>query len=862
MVHSPEPAADVFIELLRRLREEAGRPGWTALSKASDKELPTSSIWDVLSGKRRKVPRWGFVFPFLVACRKIAAETGLDPESLGNRELWLDLHRRAMRGGLVAAGLDLPDYLRGAFPDELADVPHESLRLGRRTGDLWQVESHPGYAYKDYGGRSPDAGALSELLAFPGRLSARSRDIVAAATAWPSARVFRGGSVSGVLIPVPPEEFFVVGEGRLSPQDMSYLVKKPIPAWSRIGLRLPGTLERIELLKEFARLLDLLHEGGVQVGDIHEGRVLWTLGSVPRVLLLDCDAFRTPSGASVLPRTATPGWEAPEGEDADRYQLAVLIGRVLALDPRLRPGEGLVLPDNTPDGIAERVAECFEAAATAHERDRPDAGRWEEALSFSAPASIWGPMPESSSERGQRLPPAPRDPDPRDVMPFYLVCDESAGMAESAGRFLGDAVARIREAAAGDPVAAQRVRFGVVAFNKETSVLMELGPLETAGGGAPRLRGFGDVRLGDAFAVLRDVISQDMRSLRDDGLLPYRPTIFLLMAAEPRDADWPEAYYRLTDPSFVARPAIVSIGLSSVSRYVVETTGSAAAFLTADTRGDKRALQGMGDFLARSMLESARHLGSSTRPGGSLLVPDRWPGLIDLTAPRISGYTAVPLDRAFPRRTSGPGRVLPLYLLCEESGAMAGEPMAALNEALPKLVNEIRSAPALAAAVRFSLVGFNDSPTPLLGSVDLLVLRRIPGFEAYGGTRFGPVFEFLTERIAKDVEDFRAAGNDVHRPAVIFVAGNEPRDDWTDAYERLAGPQTAYRPNILAIGFGAVRTETLSRVATIGAFEWGRLDPAMSVREFASSFVRSVVAHRTVPPDDAPDSSALRADLI
>jgi uncharacterized protein YegL len=654
--------------------------------------------------------------------------------------------------------------------------------------------------------------------------------------------VLSGGAVRGLLIPSVPSRFTVAREDGRRPRDMSYLLCDRERVWYEHGIRTPHPIERIALLKELVRLFGVLHQGGVRAGPVSDASVLWSLEGGPRVLMVACDEFRTPSGAVVVPAGDPPGWEAPHGEEAHWYRLAMLIGRVLAADRRARPGDDLVLPEDVPPGVAARVAACFAAAGAAEESERPDAAAWEEALDgldgvVRAGGSIG---PGTGGPRWE--PPPDREPDPREVLPFYLVCDESAAMEGPAAQFLGDVVERIRQVAGADPVAAVRIRFGVVAFHHRTEEVVALGPLSELAG-RPGLRGFGEADLAGAFDTLRDVIAADMDELKHAGLSPYQPAVFLLLAAEPGGARWQAAHDRLTDHSFPWRPAIVSIGLADVSPRSVEATATGTAFVAPDRESAGRALRSTGDFLARSMLETARRLGSAARRGGTLLVPETVPGLVHLTGPDVPGYRALSLARPARREPSGRRRVLPLYFVCDESEEMAGEPIDAINASVPDLWQEIGSIPALAAVTRLGVIGFSDSAEVLVPMADPAEVRAVPEFKAGGRTRFVPVLRLLAKQIAQDVERYRSTGHDVLRPTVLFVAGSEPEDDWTEAIEHLTGPRARYRPNVLVFGLGSVDSMTLHRVATLRAFiASSSLSPVDALREYAFSLVRSTVA--------------------
>lgn len=55
-------------------------------------------------------------------------------------------------------------------------------------------------------------------------------------------------------------------------------------------------------------------------------------------------------------------------------------------------------------------------------------------------------------------------------------------------------------------------------------------------------------------------------------------------------------------------------------------------------------------------------------------------------------------------------QILPFYLLCDESGSMAGGPVDAINESLRQLHLEIGGNSVVARKARFCLIGFPLRP--------------------------------------------------------------------------------------------------------------------------------------------------------
>lgn len=202
-------------------------------------------------------------------------------------------------------------------------------------------------------------------------------------------------------------------------------------------------------------------------------------------------------------------------------------------------------------------------------------------------------------------------------------------------------------------------------------------------------------------------------------------------------------------------------------------------------------------------------------------------------------------------------RVLPFYLVCDESASMAGMPIDAINNALLELHREIGSNPVVADKTRFCLIGFSDNADVLMPLSDLSTVTQLPKLAAGGGTNYEAVFETLRTTIENDVAALERADNIIYRPAVFFLSnGYTRRDDWHDAFQALTDANWRPRPNILAFGFGDADEYVIGQVATVRAFAGnGAIGPADALREFANSLIRSIVNSVTPSPSN-PDGGA------
>jgi len=194
--------------------------------------------------------------------------------------------------------------------------------------------------------------------------------------------------------------------------------------------------------------------------------------------------------------------------------------------------------------------------------------------------------------------------------------------------------------------------------------------------------------------------------------------------------------------------------------------------------------------------------------------------------------------------------VLPFYLVCDESSAMAGAPIDAINASLPELHAEIGSNPVVADKTQFCLIGFSDEAEVLQPLVDLSTVTSVPKFSAFGGASYGPVFDLLYETITRDVAELEAKGQQVLRPAVFFLSGSPPDDSWIGSFERITDPSWRPHPNIVAFGFGTADETIIRQIATVSGFIGdGIIGPAQAMREYAQSLIRSIVTSRATPAE-------------
>ena len=139
------------------------------------------------------------------------------------------------------------------------------------------------------------------------------------------------------------------------------------------------------------------------------------------------------------------------------------------------------------------------------------------------------------------------------------------------------------------------------------------------------------------------------------------------------------------------------------------------------------------------------------------------------------------------------GQVLPMYFVGDESHSMAGEPIAAVNQGLVDLRDEVAKHPLIGKKVRFGIITFAESAQTRLELSELSEDLVLPTLSPRGrGTSYASALEALRHTIPADVALLKGNGYQVHRPSVFFLSDGLPTekaDKWQARLAELKDPE-------------------------------------------------------------------------
>ena len=227
------------------------------------------------------------------------------------------------------------------WPDRTAPVQLADLSIVKDIGEgavgtVHEVAAQPPCYFKRYRAPSKHARRLERLIAWRRALPPAQRDFLDASCSWPLVAVADGDQTIGFLMRRAPEEFWANMQGQPHTLELQHLIHAG--GAQRLGIRLPTSRQRLELLRNFAVILQFFDTHQIVYGDVGEKNILWTLDGAPRVFLIDCDNAQIgteglDSGGVAKPRNSS--WRDPylpvDGLPtlfSDRYTLAVFCFRV------------------------------------------------------------------------------------------------------------------------------------------------------------------------------------------------------------------------------------------------------------------------------------------------------------------------------------------------------------------------------------------------------------------------------------------------------------------------------------------------------------------------------------------------------
>ena len=157
-------------------------------------------------------------------------------------------------------------------------------------------------------------------------------------------------------------------------------------------------------------------------------------------------------------------------------------------------------------------------------------------------------------------------------------------------------------------------------------------------------------------------------------------------------------------------------------------------------------------------------------------------------------------------------RRMPVYLLLDVSGSMSGAPIAAVEQGVQLLHNELLAQPQAVEMVHLSVITFASSANQVVALTPITSFTP-PTLSAGGGTSMGGALRELGRALDREIMPNTPAKKGDYKPLVFLLTDGEPTDSWEPELNALQSRKEKKVGSIIALGCGdAVNTGVLKQI--------------------------------------------------
>ena len=162
-------------------------------------------------------------------------------------------------------------------------------------------------------------------------------------------------------------------------------------------------------------------------------------------------------------------------------------------------------------------------------------------------------------------------------------------------------------------------------------------------------------------------------------------------------------------------------------------------------------------------------------------------------------------------------RRLPVYLLLDTSGSMAGAPIEAVNQGVQLLLTGLKTEPAALETAWLCCLAFDTAPRVVLPLTEIASVT-IPPLKTGGVTNLGAAIKFLLGKLDQDIRTNTPEQKGDYKPLVFIMTDANPTDHgaWEQAVKHLSENTGRRAASIIALGCGpSINAEVLKQLGGV-----------------------------------------------
>jgi len=409
--------------------------------------------------------------------------------------------------------------------------------------------------------------------------------------------------------------------------------------------------------------------------------------------------------------------------------------------------------------------------------------------------------------------------------PFYLLLDTSAQMTGAPLKALKLGLEQFKKEVGDDPFAEETVYVGIITFGGEAKFVTKgLVPFDrfrdefqieslSAGGGTS---------LGRALWLLSESLDKDVKGPAKGGEKgDWKPLIFILIGSEPAD-DWRPAKEAILSQKKNKVMNVITVGCGSgVSQETLKGIAIGPVF---DMSFDDPSLKSFLQWIDWDECELEHPTGSQnvSSPNLTLESAKKRKEVIQVseqTKKEKQEPSTSPENVEWNVAVSEGVRRLPIYLLLDTSGSMAGAPIQAVRLGVEQFKKDAGSDSYAEETIFVGIITFGqEAQFVTKGLMSFDKFRddfQTDSLSANGQTPLGQALWLLSESLDKDVKGSVKGGEKGDwKPLVYILTDGEPTDDWKAAREAILNRQKKRVINVITVGCGpTINQQNLKEIA-------------------------------------------------
>ena len=136
-------------------------------------------------------------------------------------------------------------------------------------------------------------------------------------------------------------------------------------------------------------------------------------------------------------------------------------------------------------------------------------------------------------------------------------------------------------------------------------------------------------------------------------------------------------------------------------------------------------------------------------------------------------------------------RRLPVYLLLDTSGSMAGEPIEAVKNGVQIMISSLRQNPQAIETAFLSVITFDSTAQQIIPLTDLASFQMVD-IKATGVTALGEALKLVAHKIDTEVQKTTTEQKGDWKPLVFIMTDGIPTDDWQRGLNEFKKSKVAF----------------------------------------------------------------------